>query len=129
VRAELTNITSKTLCFPVPNQDCETAETGFVVTTGEPVRTHGDLFICHEDGGGAEGTELDSQVKRTVDKAFSEGRLRYKPGRGEGHIERAWGLETSSFLPSSGRLIQHEIQDDPAKRCPQSGLRIAPVCR
>ncbi len=63
VRAELTNITSKTVCFPVPDQDCETVATGFVVTTGEPVRTHSDQFICHADGGGAQGTELDSQIK------------------------------------------------------------------
>jgi hypothetical protein len=64
VRAELTNITSKTLCFPVPAQDCEAVATGFVVTTGEPVSTHGDQFICHTDGGGAVGAELDSEIKQ-----------------------------------------------------------------
>ena len=63
VKAELTNLTSKTLCFPVPDQDCESTATGFVVTTGEPVKTPGDQFLCHTDGGGAVGAELDSQIK------------------------------------------------------------------
>ena len=64
VKAELTNLTSKTLCFPVPDQDCETVATGFVVTTGTPVSPREiDEFLCHVDGGGAVGTDLDSQIK------------------------------------------------------------------
>jgi hypothetical protein len=63
VKAEFTNLTSKTLCFPVPNQDCESTRTGSVVTTGESVNPGGEQFICHLDGGGAAGTELESEIK------------------------------------------------------------------
>jgi len=65
VKSELTNLTSKTLCFPVPDQDCETTRTGWVITQGEPVNAgdERDLFICHADGGGASGVELEQEIK------------------------------------------------------------------
>jgi hypothetical protein len=67
VKSELTNLTSKTLCFPVPDQDCETTRTGWVVTAGEPVnaRDERDLFICHVDGGRASGVELEQEIKNS----------------------------------------------------------------
>jgi len=55
VKAELTNLTSTTLCFPVPDQDCESSRTGSVLTTGESVNTGGEQFICHLDGGAQQG--------------------------------------------------------------------------
>ena len=59
VKAELTNATSKTLCFPVPDQNCETTATGWIVTTGERISSQEhDQFICHVDGGGAVGAKL-----------------------------------------------------------------------
>jgi hypothetical protein len=63
VEAELTNLTSTTLCFPVPNQDCESSRTGSVVTTGESVKAGGEQFLCHLDGGGAAGAELEAEIK------------------------------------------------------------------
>jgi hypothetical protein len=63
VKVEFTNLTSKTLCFPVPNQDCGSTRTGSVVTTGESVNGGGEQFICHLDGGGAAGAELESEIK------------------------------------------------------------------
>src|SRR5579871_2466382 len=57
VKSELTNLTSKTLCFPVPDQDCETTGNGWVLTEGEPVKAgdERDLFICHTDSRSASG--------------------------------------------------------------------------
>ena len=64
VKSELTNLTSKTLCFPVPDQDCETTGIGSIITTGEPVNAGEiDRFICHADGGGPSGSELESEIK------------------------------------------------------------------
>jgi hypothetical protein len=64
VKSELTNLTSKTLCFPVPDQDCETTGIGSIITTGDPVNAgEVDQFICHADGGGAWGVELESEIK------------------------------------------------------------------
>lgn len=64
VKSELTNLTSKTLCFPMPDQDCETTAIGSIVTTGEPVNAgEVDLFICHTDGGGPSGIGLESEIK------------------------------------------------------------------
>lgn len=65
VKSELTNLTSKTLCFPVPDQDCETTRTGWVVTEGEPVKVgdERDLFICHTDSRSAAGVELEQEIK------------------------------------------------------------------
>jgi hypothetical protein len=63
VKAEFINLTSRTLCFPVPNQDCESSRTGSVMTTGDPVNAEGEQFICHLDGGGAAGAELESEIK------------------------------------------------------------------
>jgi hypothetical protein len=64
VKSELTNLTSKTLCFPAPDQDCETTGIGSIITTGEAVSAGEiDRFICHADGGGASGVELESEIK------------------------------------------------------------------
>ena len=111
VRAELTNITSKTLCFPVPNQDCETAETGFVVTTGEPVRAHGDLFICHEDGGGAEGTELDSQVKERWIKLSPKGVYVTSPAEAKVTLNELgdWRLAASYHPPEGSFSTKYKM--------------------
>jgi len=64
-RAELTNLTSKTLCFPVPAQDCRVTATGSVLTTGEPlpVREDHDLFICQACGGSWAGKQLESAIR------------------------------------------------------------------
>jgi hypothetical protein len=65
VKAELTNLTSETLCFPVPNQQCSTPQTGWVVTTGEAVSTgERERFICHVDGRGTMEDELDSDINK-----------------------------------------------------------------
>jgi hypothetical protein len=63
VKAEFTNLTSKTLCFPVPDQDCRSTSTGSVVTMGESVKAGGEQFICHLDGGGTAGTELEYEIR------------------------------------------------------------------
>ena len=64
-RAELTNLTSNTLCFPVPDLECDTTGTGAVVVSGEPVNENGevDKFICHADSRGFTGAELDRQIR------------------------------------------------------------------
>ena len=64
IKAELTNLTSRTLCFPVPDQECSVPVTGWLKITGESV-TVGDStrFICHVDGRGAVGDELDSNIR------------------------------------------------------------------
>src|SRR4051812_7123596 len=64
VRAELTNATKQTLCFPPPDQDCSTPQVGWVVVEGYEASTGGgEQFICHVDGRGVVGEELDSAVK------------------------------------------------------------------
>jgi hypothetical protein len=64
VKSELTNLTSKTLCFPVPDQDCETTAIGSIITTGDPVKAgQVDRFICHADGGGPSEAQLESEIK------------------------------------------------------------------
>jgi hypothetical protein len=62
-RAEFTNLMTKTLSFPIPNPNCESTETGSVVTTGESVKKGGEQFICHLDGGGIPGAELESAIE------------------------------------------------------------------
>jgi hypothetical protein len=63
VKAKLTNLTSKTLCFPVPDLECSTPQTGSVVIDGEPVRAgEGERHVCHVDGRGPVGIELDADV-------------------------------------------------------------------
>jgi hypothetical protein len=63
VKSELTNLTSKTLCFPVPDQDCETTGIGSIITTTDPVGSGQiDRFLCHADGGGAWGAQLESEI-------------------------------------------------------------------
>jgi len=64
VKSELTNLTSRTLCFPVPDQDCESTSTGWLLTTGYPLnKGERDSFICHADGGGIGGAKLESDIK------------------------------------------------------------------
>lgn len=64
VRAELRNLTSQTLCFPPPDQECSTPQTGWVVVTGSALSTgDGEQFICHVDGSGAVGAELESSIR------------------------------------------------------------------
>lgn len=67
VKSELTNVSAKTLCFPIPDQNCETTTTGWIVTIGEPVHPGNaeerERFICHVDGGGEIGDKLESQIR------------------------------------------------------------------
>jgi hypothetical protein len=64
VKAELTNLTSKTLCFPVPDPECSTPQTEWVNIDAEPLSsTEREQFICHVDGRGAVGNELDSNIR------------------------------------------------------------------
>src|SRR5262249_54575770 len=64
-RAELTNLTSNSLCFPVPDLECDTTGTGAVVVFGEPVNENGEIdkFICHADSTGLTEAELDRQIR------------------------------------------------------------------
>jgi hypothetical protein len=65
-RVELTNLTSETLCFPTPAQDCSVPTSGWVVVTGERVSSDADekdVFICHTDARGTYGKELDDAVR------------------------------------------------------------------
>ncbi len=65
VKSEFTNLTSKTLCFPVPDQECERTATGWVITKGKPIGAGDyDLFICHSDGGGPTRAEVESDIKQ-----------------------------------------------------------------
>ena len=64
VKSELTNLTTRTLCFPVPDQECETTSTGWVVATLEPSNSgEKDSFICHTDSRGVERSKLESDIK------------------------------------------------------------------
>jgi hypothetical protein len=64
VKPELINLTTQTLCFPVPDQECSTTGTGWVTITGKPVDgDEGEVFICHVDSRSASGDELDSNIR------------------------------------------------------------------
>ncbi len=54
VKSELTNLSTKVLCFPRPSQVCEDSALGYLVTKGIPPAgaRDTDQFVCHTDGGG-----------------------------------------------------------------------------
>lgn len=63
-KTQLTNTTGKTLCFPKPAQDCQTAAIGWIVITGESKGSSDhEQFICVIDGGGEQGKELDALLR------------------------------------------------------------------
>ena len=64
-KTELLNLTDKTLCFPVPDQQCEDTNSGSVITTGEVAASApSDQFICHLDGGGVPRDRLFTDVEQ-----------------------------------------------------------------
>ena len=64
-KTELLNLTDKTLCFPVPDQQCEDTYSGSLITTGEDAASApGDQFICHLDGGGVPRDRLFTDVEQ-----------------------------------------------------------------
>jgi|SRR3954468_14048564 hypothetical protein len=64
VKAELTNVSSKTLCFPKPNQECFDGSIGSLLTGGLPENIKdGVVFFCHVDAPGKWGSELEQSVK------------------------------------------------------------------
>jgi hypothetical protein len=103
VKSELTNLTSKTLCFPVPDQDCETTRTGWVVTEGEPVKAGNerDLFICHTDGSSASGVELEQEIKNRWIKLPPNGVYVTKSAEAKASLKQVgdWRLRASYHPP------------------------------
>jgi hypothetical protein len=64
VQGELTNLSTQTMCFPEPAQDCAVPALGSLITTGAPDPNDStDYFICEISGGGNHGRALDSEVK------------------------------------------------------------------
>ncbi len=64
VQAELTNVSDHRICFPRPEQDCELPERGSLIVTSRPeADSDWDTFICHADGRGIVGRELDDAIK------------------------------------------------------------------
>jgi hypothetical protein len=123
VKSELTNLTTKTLCFPVPDQDCETTGIGSIITTGDPVNAgEVDRFICHAErrrmGGGARIGN-----KESLDPVASECGLHDEDRRGHGKSESGWRLATQGLLPSAGGCIQSRLREDPAIRCRKCRLQ------
>lgn len=69
VRIELLNISTETLCFPPPNDECTNPATGSVEVKGAPVKGgEYDQFICHIDGRGL------------TDEQFRKSWIRLAPG-------------------------------------------------
>lgn len=63
-QTEFVNLTTKTLCFPVPNPECGDTNSGSVITTGDAVATgQRDIFICHLDGGGVPSEKLLTEIE------------------------------------------------------------------
>ena len=61
---ELRNVSSRTLCIPLPDQQCTRGETGSLIFEGLKLdTTEQDIFICHVDGRGISGNELESEIR------------------------------------------------------------------
>ena len=66
-KAEFTNLSDKTLCFPEPVQDCVDSVPGYLITKGEaPANTPGEheQFICVRDGRAWPGEKLPSEIEQ-----------------------------------------------------------------
>jgi len=64
VEIEFINLMEKTLCFPVPAQDCEDSDTGDLLTFTSFVETEErDWFHCHRDGGGIPRDKVLSEIQ------------------------------------------------------------------
>jgi hypothetical protein len=108
VKAELKNLTSKTLCFPEPDLECSTAEIGWVVISGNAVKTgEGEKFICHADGRGAVGAELDSDVKDRWIKLSPNAVYLTHATKAKARLSEAgdWRL-TASYHPPEGSFSE-----------------------
>jgi hypothetical protein len=104
VKTELTNLTSKTLCFPVPDPACSNARTGWIVTTGQPVisTAERDKFICHVDGRGKVGAELASEIKNLWIKLPSNAAYVANATEGIALSEGGVWQFTASYHPPEG---------------------------
>src|SRR5215469_7445676 len=102
VKSELTNLTSKTLCFPVPDQDCEITGTGWIVTIGVPA-SYADygVFTCHADGGGPSRVELESEIKNRWIKLPPNAVYLTKAAEAKASLDQAgdWRLMASYHPP------------------------------
>ena len=110
-KSELTNLTSKTVCFPVPDQDCETTAIGSIITTGDPVRAgQVDRFICHADGGGASGAQLESDIKNRWIKLSSNAVYTTDLTRAKVSLDQAgdWRLK-ASYDPPVGAFSRRYV--------------------
>lgn len=130
VKSELTNLTSKTLCFPVPDQDCETTGIGSIITTAEPVNAGEiDRFICHADGGGASRVELESEIKNRWIKLPPNAVYTTKVAEAKAGLNQAgdWRLRASyhppvgafsrdyvTILQSAAESVGCKLPDSPA---------------
>jgi hypothetical protein len=101
VKAELTNLTSKTLCFPEPDPNCENTENGSLVTTGEPINREKEQFICHLHGRGAAGAELDSEIRNRWIKLPPNAVYVTKPAEAKATLSEVgdWRLKASYHPP------------------------------
>jgi hypothetical protein len=102
VKSELTNLTSKTLCFPVPDQDCESTAIGWIITTAVPASAmEFDQFICHADGGGVSGVKLESEIKNRWIKLPPNAVYTTKPAEAKTNLNRVgdWRLRASYHPP------------------------------
>jgi hypothetical protein len=64
-KAELINLTNKTLCFPEPARNCEDTSSGSLITTSESAVTgEREWFHCHIDGRGVPREELVAEIEQ-----------------------------------------------------------------
>ncbi len=112
VQSELTNLSSKTLCFPVPDQRCESAGTGWILTMGEPASA-GDYgwFLCHADGRGASRAELESEISHRWIKLPPNAVYLMKAAEAYATLDQSgdWRL-TASYHPPVGAFNRDYVK-------------------
>lgn len=65
-KVQLTNATKATMCFPEPAQNTQTANIGWIITTGLPIGgSDHEVFLEVIDGGGKYGKALESDIKNS----------------------------------------------------------------
>jgi len=133
VKTELMNLTSKTLCFPVPDRACSTTATGWIVTKAQPVMSTREIdqFICHADSRIKMGAELASEIRNRWIKLPPN--AAYVTGTTEAKIELseggAWRLTASYHPPvaSFGAEYKRVLQSQKAGcELPDSGVVAEP---
>lgn len=121
VKSEFTNLTSKTICFPVPDQDCKTTATGSVLTTGEPAGARDyDLFLCHAHGGGPTRAELGSEIRNRWIKLPPNAVYVTKPAQaiaslnqtGEWKLKASYDPPVGAYSRDYEKMLQSAAEDE-----------------